>query len=47
VNRIATVGLFTALNELVKADNMPAIKNIVDAVLDEAQLAKKDKPKEG
>jgi tetrahydromethanopterin S-methyltransferase subunit F len=42
MNRIEIVGLFTAMKELADNGQMDSIKNIINAVLDEAQLAKKD-----
>ena len=41
MNRVEIVGLFTALKVLVKEKNMDGIEEIVDAVLDEAQIKKK------
>ena len=43
MGRIETVALFTALKELADSDNMSAIKNIINIVLDEARLADKIK----
>ncbi|MCL1883055.1 MAG: hypothetical protein FWF81_04795 [Defluviitaleaceae bacterium] len=43
MNRIEVVALFTALKELADSENMSAIKNIINAVLEEARLADKIK----
>ena len=36
MNRIEIVGLFTALKELCKQEDMEAVENVIDAVLKEA-----------
>jgi len=43
MNRIELVGLFTAMKSLVKIKQYDELENMIDAVLDEAQLAKKKK----
>ena len=43
MNRVEMIGFFTALKALADSDNMPAIKSVIDAVLDEARTeSKKD-----
>jgi len=42
MNRIEVVGIFTALNVLVKKNDIDGIKEIVEAVLDETVTSKKD-----
>ena len=44
MNRIAIIGLFTALDELIKEGNIKAIDRIVNAVLEEARSKKGDRP---
>jgi len=46
MNRIEIVATFSAMKELADTDNMPAIKRIIDAVLEEAQTKRKPKSKE-
>ena len=40
LNRIEIVGMFTALKALADKEDIESIKTIVNAVLDEAKLAK-------
>jgi len=44
LSRVGTVGIFTALKCLTKNNDMEGIKNVVNAVLNEAQHVK-PKPK--
>ena len=46
MNRIEIVGMFTALKALAEKDDIESIKKIIDAVLEEAQYAKKSKKKQ-
>ena len=42
MNRIEIIGLFTALDELVKEGNIKAVERIVNAVLEEARSKNKE-----
>ena len=45
MHRIEIIGLFTALKSLVKTKQYEEIENVIDAVLEEAQLEKKKNEK--
>ena len=43
MNRIEFIGLFTALDELVKQGNIEAVGRVVNAVLDELRAESKER----